>query len=534
MNANDLQYLIEHPEAVRTIDKVSLEQLTREHPYFSAVYSLIAKRAQLHKESNFESKLNLAAAYTADRVRLYEFMQEPLEVFVPTTVALEQSAPETIPVTIQESEDSELKNLLLSIHERKQQFLGTDIVAAHETSEQKDVEELEILHELKAAGSEFSPIPFDVAEEDAEPIDTGIDAVELEMLQEMEQQIEAQIEHDRKEEFIIINESAGDGEYVPLHELLSEEAEDSFIEEHDPEVASISVIEEEFILRDLDQDIKLYEIGALANAESPILVEQEASAGMDLPDESEIEAIKSVAFEMVKQDTLFKLDELQLFNLKGGGGADYIPMEVNELPDQTESLPLSGETESIHRLENASAEQETVETNVNPQIVHEEVSSLRFTEHVPSPGAFLPGKSYSFIGWLQFFKPETTKSTTITRENKNKASSGKEELIENNTGEDDIALFSEGVREEGENIDRIVASLRHEPVEGTELLLSPSDLARKSIELDDDLVSETLATIYESQGLINKAIHMYARLSLKFPEKSLFFAARIKELKSKK
>jgi hypothetical protein len=301
-----------------------------------------------------------------------------------------------------------------------------------------------------------------------------------------------------------------------------------------PEVASISVIEEEFILRDLDQDIKLYEIGALANAESPILVEQEASAGMDLPDESEIEAIKSVAFEMVKQDTLFKLDELQLVNLKGGGGADYIPMEVNELPDQTESLPLSGETESIHRLENASAEQETVETNVNPQIVHEEVSSLRFTEHVPSPGAFLPGKSYSFIGWLQFFKPETTKSTTITRENKNKASSGKEELIENNTGEDDIALFSEGVREEGENIDRIVASLRHEPVEGTELLLSPSDLARKSIELDDDLVSETLATIYESQGLINKAIHMYARLSLKFPEKSLFFAARIKELKSKK
>ena len=106
MNANDLQYLIEHPEAVRTIDKVSLEQLTREHPYFSAVYSLIAKRAKLHKESSFESKLNLAAAYTADRVRLYEFMQEPLEVFVPTTVALEQIAPETIPVAIQESEDN--------------------------------------------------------------------------------------------------------------------------------------------------------------------------------------------------------------------------------------------------------------------------------------------------------------------------------------------------------------------------------------------------------------------------------------------
>lgn len=535
MNANDLQYLIEHPEAVRTIDKQSLEQLTREHPYFSAAYSLIAKRSQLHKEASYESKLNLASAYAVDRVRLYEFMHQPLEVFVPTTVALEQNVSETIPAVTKDSENMELENLLQSIHERKQQFLATDTVNSLESKDKPNDEEQEILNELKAAGSEFSSLPFEVAEVGTEPIDAGIDAVELEMLQEMEQQINEQVAHDRKEEFMIINESAGAGEFVPLHELLSEEAEESFIEEHDPEVASISVIEEEFVLRDLDQDIKLYEIGAIANAENSILLEQEDSAGMELPAESEIEAIKTVTFEMLRQDALLKLDELQLVNLKGGG-AEYMPMEVKEIPDQTEPIPVSAESESILQLEIVSIEKEPVEVILNPEVIREEVSSLTFTDHVPTPGAFLPGKSYSFLDWLQFFKPETANSPVKTQENRNRElNSEKELLFENeNTGEDDLSLFSNDVREEAAHIDRIVASLRHEPVEGTELLLSPSDLARKSIEMDDDLVSETLATIYESQGLISKAIHMYARLSLKFPEKSLFFAARIKELKSKK
>lgn len=41
MNANDLQYLIEHPEAVRTIDKVSLEQLTRNIPIFQQFIALL-------------------------------------------------------------------------------------------------------------------------------------------------------------------------------------------------------------------------------------------------------------------------------------------------------------------------------------------------------------------------------------------------------------------------------------------------------------------------------------------------------------
>ena len=41
------------------------------------------------------------------------------------------------------------------------------------------------------------------------------------------------------------------------------------------------------------------------------------------------------------------------------------------------------------------------------------------------------------------------------------------------------------------------------------------------------------ARIYEEQGLFNKAIRVYAKLSLKFPQKSVYFASLIKDLKSK-
>lgn len=59
---------------------------------------------------------------------------------------------------------------------------------------------------------------------------------------------------------------------------------------------------------------------------------------------------------------------------------------------------------------------------------------------------------------------------------------------------------------------------------------SPGNMARKSLIEHDDLISETLAGIYARQGNKQKAIDMYLKLSLKFPEKSAYFATLIKNL----
>lgn len=54
--------------------------------------------------------------------------------------------------------------------------------------------------------------------------------------------------------------------------------------------------------------------------------------------------------------------------------------------------------------------------------------------------------------------------------------------------------------------------------------------ANRSISENQAVASETLAQLLARQGKKNKAIRMYKALSLKFPEKSRYFAKRIKQL----
>jgi hypothetical protein len=56
------------------------------------------------------------------------------------------------------------------------------------------------------------------------------------------------------------------------------------------------------------------------------------------------------------------------------------------------------------------------------------------------------------------------------------------------------------------------------------------DFSVKSSQENDELMTETLANIYIKQNLFLKAKDIFLQLSLKYPEKSIYFAARIKEI----
>ena len=63
--------------------------------------------------------------------------------------------------------------------------------------------------------------------------------------------------------------------------------------------------------------------------------------------------------------------------------------------------------------------------------------------------------------------------------------------------------------------------------------LDNENKAKKSSEDRDELVTETLASIYSDQMLYHKAIASYKKLILKFPEKSRYFVQKIELLEKK-
>ena len=81
-------------------------------------------------------------------------------------------------------------------------------------------------------------------------------------------------------------------------------------------------------------------------------------------------------------------------------------------------------------------------------------------------------------------------------------------------------------------IDRFVAndaSAKH--IRPKTEFFNAENKAKQSVEENEEYISETLAEIFVQQKRYPKAIRAYETLSLKNPEKSVFFAIRIKEIK---
>jgi tetratricopeptide (TPR) repeat protein len=84
-----------------------------------------------------------------------------------------------------------------------------------------------------------------------------------------------------------------------------------------------------------------------------------------------------------------------------------------------------------------------------------------------------------------------------------------------------------------EIIDRFVAANPQITRDTSATNENAPDLSASSSAFQDDLVTENLAEIMLKQGKIDKAVSIYEKLMVKYPEKKAYFAQKIEQLKNK-
>lgn len=263
---------------------------------------------------------------------------------------------------------------------------------------------------------------------------------------------------------------------TPIEEKKIEEAVIKLIQEEVAEEKIHPIIKEEIIVPEVKVEAVIIEDTSTTLSVTNIVVEETPVEVNEIIEEE----TSIVVNEAVPEE---KVDELE---------KEYLSQIADaKVEIETLATPLIHETEE---------KQETVETNF----------VLNIQESVTETKEDINIDTLSFTDWLKYLETgkvnaEKEKPTKITEKSENQLSA--------------FELIDKFIKDEP----------RISPVK-TEFF-SPVNMAKQSVAEDITFVSETLAKIYVLQGNYAKAIRAYESLRLKYPEKRLYFASQIKNLK---
>jgi hypothetical protein len=215
-------------------------------------------------------------------------------------------------------------------------------------------------------------------------------------------------------------------------------------------------------------------------------------------------------------------------------------LEEKELPQQELNILKAAELStdesnsiSVELPEKISAT-EQAEINLENEIGKQVVTAFVEKEILKTPDAHKVDEKpepESFGDWLSYLKKNNGQAYSEISGEVNKAKAKKEreqspDYLPTEPAPDNRRQKNKAI------IDKIIEKnpglIRNRE---EQKFYTPDLKAKESLLENEHLVTETLARIYALQGSVNKAIRAYEILSLKYPQKSAYFASLIQKLK---
>ena len=478
MTRDQFTIFLRNPETIASYPMEELQQLVNDFPYCQPLRTLQLKQLKINNSIQYSQRLKETAAYSPDRVKLYQLMN----IKASTKEVGISAFPELVENTII---NEEIIDQISAPDTKTNQTEFTEPEFFADNENKKITDNI----------SDLSAIKDKTDEQDTQDESISPQEIIVNRLKELN------LWEDKQSDLT-------PSEQLPSTALTAEE---NILDDknYDSNLAEEFPVQEVQIVTNKDEDDHNILVSGYLESitQSNQIIYPNSSPINDEKNKLDIPVL-SFSDWLKRKD--FLLDAAPKENISEGS-----PRSTDQPQDSVIAKVLYVKDEIVDTInENPTSQLKEIQSSSIDDTSTQAESNL-----IPS----LPARTLRTnqeLGLKEVIRP-IKKGRAAERKNKNKPEEKTHETKLNNNPEHQSRIIDRFIDEEP----------RITPVRAT--IYNPVNMARKSTVQPDDLITETLAMIYAQQGNYEKAISFYEKLSLKFPEKSVYFASLIQDLKNK-